>query len=109
MLFLMEIALSENRVSQWEDLLDELQPRQLTVLQAFYKICPWGDRRADLREATMASVVAHALHSFAGGRGEPIDPNKLKDYLAKPDDSRDAVSPEAAAATMRHVFPTRSR
>jgi hypothetical protein len=91
----MRIALSEGRLTKWEDLLDELDARQLQVLQAYYQVEPWGDERADLREATMAAVVAHA---FSGAK---IDPNKLAHYMSDESEEAELVSPTKAATMMR--------
>lgn len=91
----MRIAHSEGRLSKWEDLLDELDGRQLQVLQAFYQVEPWGDERADLREATMAAVLVKAFN------GAEVDPNKLAHYLGSESEEAELVSPNKAAGMMR--------
>lgn len=95
----MKVALSEGRLSQWEDLLDELDMQQVQVLRALNYIEPFGDSRADMRAAVMTSILA------AGQCGAEIDPNKLKDYLGSEKDQEEIQSPNAAAATMRGVLP----
>lgn len=90
--------MSEGRLSKWRQLLHEMTPRDLAVLQAYYRIEPWGDERADLREATMAAVLAYAFC------GSEVEPHKLANYLGnEPDD--EPVSPNAVAAMMRGAFP----
>lgn len=104
----MELALAEGRLSRWEDLLDELTPRQLTVLQAYYKIAPWGERRADLREAVMATAISCALSlSPVSGQQASDRVEILAGYLGG--DEKQTASPNAAAAMMRGAFPSRTK
>lgn len=108
----MRIALSEGRISRWGEVLSELTPHDLQVIQAYYQVEPWGEDRADLREATMAALVAGAMS------GAEVDPNDLKNYLSTDDgkDDRRAKqhsgkrnwpSPNSVAASMRQMFPGR--
>ncbi len=98
----MRLALSEGRLSKWEQLLDELDYHQLRVLQAYARIEPWGDKRADMREAWLAAGI---MGSFCG---EAPDPNKLMQYMTDGSEMAPTdqfVSPNAAATTMAQMFP----
>lgn len=104
----MELALSEGRLSKWESLLDELQPHQLTVLKAFYQLNPWGEARADLREAVMATSISCAMAA------KPVPKHKaaerveaLQHYLHGK--QPEPASQNALAAAMKARFPSRSK
>lgn len=98
----MRVALSEGRISKWQSVLQELTHHDFQVLQAYYHIEPWGEDRADLREATMASVIV------CGMTGAEVDPNELKDYL-RVDETKEKrkawPSPNSVAASMRQMHP----
>ncbi len=98
----MRLALSEGRITKWQELRNELTPRELTELIAFWSLEPWGDRRADIREALMTAVIVSATN------GEKIDLDRLTNYM-DPDESRSTTgeysSPNAAAAAMSQMFP----
>jgi len=109
----MRLALAEGRLTRWRELLDELTPTDLAVLRAYQSIEPWGDRRADLREAVMASILSRAIN------GDELNPNELADYLERGDaggrpGARAApaerpgdghfVSPNAIAASMTQTY-----
>jgi len=98
----MRLALSEGRLSKWQQLLEELTFHDLRVLQAYAKIEPWGDKRADMRDAWNTANIMGALTV-----GEPPDPNKLIQYMAGEDEQKsdEFVSPNAAAASMAQMFP----
>ena len=102
----MRIALSEGRLSRWEDLLSELTYHDLQVLEAYYHIEPWGEERADLREAIMATSIAS---SFAVGEIDPDEyverVEKLAGYMEREESKPKFVSPNAAAMTMKTAFP----
>jgi len=102
----MRLALSEGRLSRWKELRHELTPRELTELIAFSLIEPWGDRRADIREALMAAVIAS---SFGG---EKVDLDRLTNYMESDqseESSGEFQSPNAAAAMMTQTFPSLTR
>jgi len=61
-LFVMRLAAQDHRLARWEELLDELTPRQVTVLQAFAQIEGWGKRADDFR--------AEAEGTFPGSGGQ---------------------------------------
>lgn len=97
----MRLARSEGRITKWREVLKENTFRDLQILAAFYQLEPWGEERADLREATMTSVLAKVW-------GCDVDPNRLKDYLAAENEIEDYdeyQSPEVVAAMMRQMFP----
>ena len=100
--------MSEGRITQWEALLD-LQPHQISVLQAYRQLHPWGDERADLREAIMATSVACAVSQAK------VSPSKaaervvsLSSYMSGAQEPA-IKSPDTGAAMMRRTFPKRAR
>lgn len=93
----MRVALSEGRLSKWEQLLDEIDPRQFRILEAYYRIEPWGPARDDVRQAVMTAVLVKAMN------GAEVDIDKLADYLAKPE-SQHIISPQAAAELMERAL-----
>ncbi len=105
MRFVLRVALSEGRLSQWEQLLDELDFHDLQVLEAYYRVEPWGEGRADLREAVMATSIAQA---FSAGEisGEEFaeQVQRLCGYLQPADEKSNPASPNAAAAMIRQRF-----
>lgn len=104
----MRLALSEGRLSRWEELLDELTPRQLVVLQAYYQVEPWGEARADLREAVMATSVAAAVSVRPIRKGDAIKRvESLCNYMGG--EEPETQSPNSMAAVMRGAFPSRSK
>ncbi len=71
----MRLAAADHRLARWEELLDELTPRQVTVLQAFHALEGWGEDRADKRAAIAASVVGGAM-------GKKLDAQKILQAMA---------------------------
>lgn len=98
----MRLALSEGRLSRWKELRDELTPRELNELIAYSSIEPWGDRRADIRQSLMTSLLINATN------GNQIDLQKLTNYMESTEDDTEVfVSPNAAAATMSLAMPNK--
>jgi hypothetical protein len=99
----MRLAASDHRLANWEELLDELTPRQVTTLQAFQRIERWGEEREDLRAAVGIATIASAVSMS----GKPVDPQKIFEVLqperTKPDDG--CVSPNQVAAMMARAKP----
>jgi hypothetical protein len=60
-LFLMRLAAQDHRLATWEDLLDELTPRQVTTLLAFAHIEGWGMRADDFRAAVSTSLTMASM------------------------------------------------
>ena len=56
----MRLAAADHRLTEWETVLDELTPRQVTVLQAFARIEGWGEVKADHRAAIQTTILASA-------------------------------------------------
>jgi hypothetical protein len=96
----MRIALSEGRITKWRELYHELTPRDVAELNAYFQLEPWGEVRADMREAVMTSAIL-------AGQGHKIEPAELCKYLR--DEEEKEQSPNAVAAMMRQKFPSRSR
>ena len=71
----MRLAAADHRLARWEELLDELTPRQVTVLQAFHSLEGWGQERHDKRAAIAASVVGGAM-------GAKVDAQKIMQAMA---------------------------
>jgi hypothetical protein len=57
----MRLAAQDHRLAKWEELLDELTPRQVTVLQAFAQIEGWGKRADDFRAAVSSTLAVASL------------------------------------------------
>lgn len=71
----MRLAAADHRLARWEDLLDELTPRQVTVLQAFQQLDGFGEQRADVRAAVSATIVA-------SGMGAKVDAAKVMEAMS---------------------------
>lgn len=96
----MRLALSEGRLSKWKELRDELTPRELTELIAFWDLEPWGDRRADIRSALMAATIS-------ASNGLEVDLEKLMNYIdVENEEFEKCVSPMSAAATISQIYPS---
>lgn len=97
----MRLAAADHRLSTWEQLLDELTPRQMTVLQAFDRIEKSGEERQDIRSAVCTAATAQAF------TGKQIDPQKILDVLRPKNKKEKVVTPEQAAAAMTRLRPRR--
>lgn len=71
----MEMAFEMGRLEEWEQLLD-VTPHQFSVMHAFLKQNPMGERRADLRHAHLVATIANLV------RGKDDEPIEAKDALA---------------------------
>ena len=60
-------------------LLDEMGSDELTEWAAFYRIDPWGDQRADLRQAIAASAAVN-IHM---PKGKSVNPEQFMPYVPK--------------------------
>lgn len=103
----MRLALSEGRLTKWQDLLEELTYHDLAVLEAYYKIEPWGEARADVREAVMATSISASL-SIGEVSGEQFADRveMLLGYLSPDAEKKQQFSsPNEAAANFRQIFP----
>ena len=65
---------------------------ELTEWMAFYQLEPFGDFRADLRSAIIASTLANAHRSK---EGKPFTPEDFKPFVDK---QRRSDQPKASAA-----------
>ncbi len=96
----MDVALSEGRLSKWEQLLNEMTYHDVAVLQAYAKVHPFGERRTDIRDAWNTAIIAGSLS------GSPPEPGEIIKYLAEEESKDDGfMSPNAAAATMAQAYP----
>jgi hypothetical protein len=81
----MRLAAQDHRLSSWEDLLDELTPRQVTTLQAFAHIEGWGKRADDFRAAVSTSLTMASMSGKVPEMGKvmtafrPIDTPKPRE------------------------------
>lgn len=66
---------------------------ELSEWLAFYSIHPWGEERADLRQAVTSTVVANSL------RGKNVRPYKIEDFLPVP-----SAKPEQTADEMKALL-----
>lgn len=86
----MRLAAQDHRLSKWEELLDELTPRQVTTLQAFAQIEGWGKRADDFRAAVSSTLAVASLTGKAPDMAKviqayrPIDTPKPREM--SPDD-----------------------
>lgn len=55
------------------ELLSRIDSRELSEWMAFYKLEPWGDERADLRIAILASLYANANRKKGQAPFKPSD------------------------------------
>jgi len=74
---------------------------------AFYSIEPFGEQRADLRAAIVASVIANS------NRGKNQKPFKPEDFMpfkeAPPKKPQTLAEQQAAFKTLSRVLPKRQR
>jgi len=93
----MRLAAQDHRLSKWEELLDELTPRQVTVLQAFAQIEGWGKRADDHRAAVQTTILGSAW-------GAKTDYGKVADAFRPQDKPQPReMTPDEVAAGMRRV------
>lgn len=100
----MQLAEKENRLSRWEDLLDELTPRQIIVLMAQRRLQPWPCDLENRRWAIGTAAICTAV-SVGGKECDPNDLLKLLRNESKTDVK--TVSPNAAAAMFRQQYMPR--
>jgi hypothetical protein len=96
----MKVALSEGRLSRWQELFEELTPHDMAVLAAFSRICPFGPDRDDLRAAVNTSAL------IAAWGGEP-NWEALAGYMSHKKDLQhpEGASPNAVAMMMTMARP----
>lgn len=63
-----------------DQMLAEMTSRQYQEWKEFYSVDPWGDQRADLRNAQLACIMANAW------RGRKQAPIQLATFLLFPDE-----------------------
>jgi hypothetical protein len=83
------------------ELLVRMDSRELAEWQAYEKIEPFGEWRADLRSAIVASVVANA---FRGKDSRPVSP---EDFMPE-FDKRQEPQPWQAQRAIFDMMATRS-
>jgi hypothetical protein len=93
----MRLAAADRRLARWEELLDELTPRQVTVLQAFHQLEGFGESREDRRAAVSASVIASSM-------GAKVDTGKLLAAMSPANAPKaKAMSPDEVARGMSRL------
>ena len=103
----MRLAEHENRLTHWEELLDELDPRQVVVLMAYRQIHPWPEDLENKRWAIGTASICTAVSKSMSSNGKECDPNDLLKLLEKnPKVDVQTVSPNAAAAIFRTQYKT---
>lgn len=98
----MRLAAADHRLARWEELLDELTPRQVTTLMAFERVEKWGEEREDNRTAIAVAAICQAVSMS----GKPVDPAKILEVLrprARPKDGY--ASPNQVAMMMARAKP----
>jgi hypothetical protein len=98
----MRLAAADHRLARWEELLDELTPRQVTTLLAFERVEKWGEEREDNRKAVEIASVCTAVSMS----GKAVDPQKILEVLRpkhRPDDGY--TSPDHVARMMGKAKP----
>lgn len=78
-------------------MLRRMDARELAAWRAFWRVDPWGDQRADLRQGVLASLVA----SMAGAKGKPPEP---ADFMTHPDPPPPAAGPGAAPGPVQQML-----
>ena len=98
----MRLAAADHRLAQWEELLDELTPRQATTLMAFERVEKWGEEREDNRLAMAVAAICQAVSMG----GKPVDPTKILEVLRPRARPRDGyASPNQVASMMSRAKP----
>ena len=98
----MRLAAADHRLARWEELLDELTPRQATTLMAFERVEKWGEEREDNRIAIAVAAICQSVSMS----GKPVDPAKILEMFrprARPSDGY--ASPNQTAAMMARAKP----
>lgn len=55
------------------ELLARTSGQELTEWEAYYRLEPWGEERADLRSGVLASLICNALRGKGGKTRKPQD------------------------------------
>jgi len=88
-------------------LLEKLTAAELAEWMAYYEIEPWGEERADIRQAITSALIANQY------RGKNQRPYKVQDFLAVPQPDRQSKLPakEMSVAEMKRKlgFPKEMR
>ena len=93
----MRLALSMGEVDPGA-LAARLTSSQMTEWQAYFAEDPWGEERADLRSAILASLFANA-HRDPAQHSEPYRPVDFMPYHR-----REPERPESLWARITHAF-----
>lgn len=98
----MRLAEHQGRLTEWEELLDELQPRQVAVLQAYRRLHPWPEDAEERRWAIGTAAICSAI-SVSGKGVDPDDLLKMVRPKRKRKKERGWISPNAAAAIANEI------
>lgn len=55
------------------ELLERTSGQELAEWEAYYRLEPWGEERADLRSGVLASLICNALRGKSGKTRKPQD------------------------------------
>lgn len=97
----MRLAMALGR-HDWEQLLEEMTPRQVAVWQVAEQVQPWGERRADVRAAMNTLLLIQEVRA-GNGHEVPRDTaveiiKALTTYATEEQD--EVASPEEVAAIL---------
>lgn len=82
-------------------MLERIDSRELAEWQAFYSLWPFGDERADIRQAMTSMILANAY------RGKNSPPVKIQNFLpfSRPPQRKEQTAEQMMAAT-KHISQT---
>ena len=76
------------------ELLERIDSHELAEWQAYYKLEPWGEERADQRMAQLTVIVANYLR----GDGQPFDLYDFMPYTERPEKTPQSIGDQVAIA-----------
>lgn len=103
----MTLALATGRVSP-RALLAEMSPRELGLWAALWHIDPWGELRADLRNAITSYVVAESGRNTKA-KSTPFRPRDFMPYVKANEAASSAELSKRMREVFKHVKPTKGR
>jgi hypothetical protein len=80
-------------------MLAKMRPSELGLWAALWRIEPWGDERADLRSAIVASVLAN-VNRNPQKRSQPFQPKDFMPYVQQEKSAQDEDLSRRLRATL---------
>lgn len=80
-----------------------MSSRELTELEAFYEIDPWGEQRADMRNALLCAAIVNA------NRGRKRRATHPKTFMLYPDKGARVTDPQDMMAMLKAIFPPQKK